>query len=708
MKLSQPHASAPRAIDTLLPNGHRAPWPLARMRRTIIGTYLLLISFIVVATVRLAWLQHHEELQRLTLLNAGMTHILEEHATRTLGEVDKVLLGIEQSVNDAGGLGRLDEKTLHDLMRRRHENLPQVQSFHILNASGQLLARSAQFPAPKLDMSASEPYRFHVGDATPGMRVFPTVQNPISGAAMLPVARRIQTADERFVGLVGGAVSIAYLTNFYDAVQLPPGVALSIVRADGVTLFRYPRDDGRVGRRLTDSPLFKGERPAAMAGTFIHTPLTDGIERLVSYHWRTDGAYALTVSMPLSNVLASWKPYVRRLLLSSVLTCMVFGILFAFIYRQLRHRERTETRLAQTQYAIDHAQDMMAWLDSTNHIRYANKAMCERHGYSPDELIGSHVSLIDRQLTDEFLVPYWETMRQHGSFRTESEHTTKLGEVFPVEALASHVMFEGVEHSCTTLRDISERKHAEAEIRELTRTLEQRVIDRTTELQQTVREMEAFAYSISHDLRAPLRAINGFSQVIVETEHTQLSEQGRSLLERIIKNSNRMGDLIDDILEYSRSSRSKLNKQIVDMEQLAQAVVREQQEFYPKAKVRIGPLPRVEGDVTMLRQILANLVDNALKYSSNHEAPEMDIGAEDRALDTLFYVKDNGAGFDMAYAGKLFGVFQRLHKEAEFPGTGVGLAIVKRLVERHGGRIWAEAEPNGGACFYFTLRKNYA
>lgn len=679
-----------------------------RIRRTIIGTYLLLIAFIVVATVRLAWLQHDEELERLTLLNAGMAHILEEHATRTLGEVDKVLLSIEQAISDAGGLARLDEHALHSLMLRRQENLPQVLSFHVVDAHGQLLAQSVQFPAQKLDFSSSEAYRFHTRDAAPGMRVSPATSNPESGVAMLPVSRRISTADGRFVGMLGAAVSIAYLKHFYDAIQLPPGIAISIVRLDGVVAFRYPQNDRMVGQRLANSPLFNADRPVTMAGTFADTSTTDGIDRLVSYHWRSDSAYALTVSMPLSNVLMAWKPYVRRLVLTSLLTCAVFGILFAFIYRQLRHRERTETRLAQTQYAIDHAQDMMAWLDSTNHLRYANKSMCERHGYSPEELIGSHVSLIDPKLTDEFLAPYWVAIRLNGSSIAETEHISKFGEVFPVEALTSHVVFEGVEYSCAILRDISERKRAEEKFRDLNRTLEQRVIDRTTELQQTVREMEAFAYSISHDLRAPLRAINGFSQMLMETEHEQLSVPGRTLLDRIVKNSNRMGDLIDDILEYSRSSRSKLNKQTVDMELLAQSVLREQQEFHPRAQVRIGSLPKVEGDNTMLRQILANLVDNALKYSAKQETPEVEIGAVAGESETLFYVKDNGAGFDMTYAGKLFGVFQRLHKESEFPGTGVGLAIVKRLVERHGGRVWAEAAPNGGACFYFTLRKNYS
>ena len=669
---------------------------------------MLLAIFVVVATLRLAWLQRDEEMRRLNLRNDSMAQILQEHAARTLGEADKVLRNIEQSVTDAGGVRRLEEKYLHEFMRGKLSNLPQVSSLYAIDKRGRLLALSAKYPVPQVDLTQSEPYRFHARDDSDRMHLSPTAPNPVSGEPTLPLSRRLNTANGRFAGIVGSAISVDYLTNFYNSVYLPPGIEISLVRTDGVVVFHYPRDAGQISVSLAGSPLFKDGKPAGAAGNFIQTSPADGIERLVNFRWLPEADYALAISVPLSNVLAAWEPYVRRLFLSSVLISTLFGLLFVFIYRQLRQRERMETRLAQTQYTIDHAQDMIAWLDRSNHIRYANKAMCDRHGYRLEELLNAHVSLIDRHLTDEFLVPFWETLRRTSVFRAETQHVTKTGAVFPVEALSSYVVFDGAEYSCVVLRDISERKQAEEEIRELNTTLEQRVADRTTELQQTVREMEAFSYSISHDLRAPLRAINGFSQMLIETEHEQLSEPGRTLLDRIVKNSNRMGDLIDDILEYSRSSRSKLNKQTVDMELLAQSIVREQQEFHPRAQVRIGSLPKVEGDITMLRQILANLVDNALKYSAKHEMPEVKIGAIDGESDTLFYVKDNGAGFDMTYAGKLFGVFQRLHKESEFPGTGVGLAIVKRLVERHGGRVWAEAEPNGGACFYFTLRKNYS
>ena len=251
------------------------------------------------------------------------------------------------------------------------------------------------------------------------------------------------------------------------------------------------------------------------------------------------------------------------------------------------------------------------------------------------------------------------------------------------------------------------RRLADAEegLRSMNETLEHRVAERTRELEIANRELESFSYSVSHDLRAPLRAINGFSQIILESEGGRISGEGKRLFDRIVRNSNRMGQLIDDILEYSRAGRSPLERTKVDMDALARAVARESSEDYPSTKIDIGQLPVVAGDRAMLRQILENLIGNACKYSARSEQPLIQIDARMTAGEMVFHVRDNGVGFEMQYAGKLFGMFQRMHAEGEFAGTGVGLAIVKRLIERHGGRIWAESVPGQGSVFHFTLER---
>jgi len=250
---------------------------------------------------------------------------------------------------------------------------------------------------------------------------------------------------------------------------------------------------------------------------------------------------------------------------------------------------------------------------------------------------------------------------------------------------------------------VTERKAQEEQILELNRTLEARVRRRTEDLERANRELEAFSYSISHDLRAPLRAINGFSQLVLEAEHEKLGDESLHMLERVAHNASRMGELIDDILEYSRSGRADMKSTNVDMEPLAHSVIEQLHDLYPKTAFLCAGLPTVRGDATMLRQVLLNLIDNAGKFSSRSDAPRVEVGCTTVGGEHVFSVRDNGAGFEMRYAEKLFGMFQRMHSEAQFPGTGVGLAIVKRLIERHGGRVWAESERERGATFYFTL-----
>ncbi len=249
--------------------------------------------------------------------------------------------------------------------------------------------------------------------------------------------------------------------------------------------------------------------------------------------------------------------------------------------------------------------------------------------------------------------------------------------------------------------DISERVAAQEEARALNASLEQRVSERTAELERTMRDMEAIAYSIAHDLRAPLRSVNGFSALIEEEEGERLSPGVRDMFGRINRSSQRMGQMITDMLELLRVVRVELEAVPVDMQALVETVVDELAPDTRQVEYDIGRLPTVLGDATLLRQVLVNLVDNALKYARHRAPPRVALGFDEGL--GAFWLRDNGMGFDMAHADKLFGLFQRLHAGSEVPGTGVGLAIVARIIERHGGRIWADAVPDEGATFWWTL-----
>jgi PAS domain S-box-containing protein len=335
-----------------------------------------------------------------------------------------------------------------------------------------------------------------------------------------------------------------------------------------------------------------------------------------------------------------------------------------------------------------------------------NDSFVRNSGYSREELIGNTAEEIgiwsdpaDRQL----LV---NTLKKDGYIHNlEAVFNKKDGKKMIGLMSASLMNFNDEPHLLAFTRDISEQKKNQQEIQLLNETLETRVKERTAELRVVNKELEAFAYTVSHDLRAPLRAIDGFANILKEDYENLLDKEGEKVVNTIIENTSRMGTLIDDLLAFSRLSRSPINLSRVNMNQVVEQAYSEvvDCEAGKLIQFKTGHLPEIMADHALIKQVWINLISNAVKFSSKCKKPQISISAKADNKSIVFEIKDNGVGFNMKYVGKLFGVFQRLHSVREFKGTGVGLAIVQRIVMRHGGVVWAKSEPESGTSFFFTL-----
>ncbi len=338
----------------------------------------------------------------------------------------------------------------------------------------------------------------------------------------------------------------------------------------------------------------------------------------------------------------------------------------------------------------------------------ANEGFARDSGYTVEEAVG--LTVLDLGI--------WAYPAQREAFVRQARADGRVsdyewafrrkdGEVREGQLFSTAIELGGVPCLISVVRDVTEQRRAEAEVRKLNAGLENRVRQRTMELEGALRELESFSYSISHDLRSPLRAIAGYARIIEEDYAAQLDGEGNRLLGRIVGGAIRMSELIDDLLDFSRIGRAELRLAPVEMNGLVREVLGEMPEAGSShgLQMRVGVLPTAVADRGLLRQVWANLLSNAIKYSRQKSAVAIEIGGSVEGDDIHYFVRDNGAGFDMQYAGKLFQVFQRLHRDPVFEGTGVGLAIVARVVQRHGGRVWAEGEPDKGATFHFTLPK---
>lgn len=346
--------------------------------------------------------------------------------------------------------------------------------------------------------------------------------------------------------------------------------------------------------------------------------------------------------------------------------------------------------------------------DVQGRIIWVNPAFTRLTGYTSQEAIGHTPRLLKSGEHDQTVYSeLWDTLLSGNVWRGQLSNLRKDGSLYTEEQTITPVPDEHgtLSHFIAIKHDVTERQRAREEILRLNEELEQRVRQRTAELTAVNRELEAFSSSVSHDLRAPLRSIQGFSKWLLDDHAEQLDAQGKDYLQRVYAASQRMQRLIDDLLNLARLAGGEMRREKVDLGGLAQTIAAELSQAHPDRSVEfiITRDLAADGDPHLLQVALENLFNNAWKYSSKHRTARIEFGLTEHGGTPVFFVRDDGAGFDPSYAHKLFAPFQRLHSDSEFEGTGIGLATVQRIVHRHGGSIWAEGGVERGAAFYFTL-----
>ncbi len=464
---------------------------------------------------------------------------------------------------------------------------------------------------------------------------------------------------------------------------------------------------GPLGQHVPYVTLFPAVLLAAVTGGLASGLLATAVSAGVAYFWFQGGVLDHGASLAMATFVGSGAAIcvVGELnLRARARLRQSRGELLRTVDR-LREREESSRRYGAL---VESASDAIFAKSLDGRIESWNKGAEALYGYTAEEVLGRPVTILAPEDRRHEIPRLIEDVSR--GLRVQNLETVRLrkdGTLVEVALQLSPIHGrEGTVVSISTVaRDVTERKRLEREVRLLNTELEARVVSRTAEIERANRELEAFSYSVSHDLRAPLRSVGGFARILEEDHGEKLDAEGRRCLGRIVAGAERMGLLIDDMLKLSRISRGELVKEDVDLSDLARAIADERR---PDTGGRLVTVVVADGlrataDRRLLRVALGNLFDNAFKYTSKKPEARVEFGTANGNGERYFFVRDDGAGFDPAYAGKLFGAFQRLHTEAEFPGTGIGLATVQRVVQRHGGRAWAEGQVDHGATFYFTL-----
>lgn len=677
---------------------------------------MIIIGLAIAGASAFTWQDIKQDLQTNQAATQQLTNALaeslENHIEAVFRDAANAAYSASLRVEGAGGPRRLGgEARLHEELKRELSNGKSTARLVLLGAGSKVLASSAEFP---VRTAALQPPDVEWTSQAFGSREFRLGQpqrSAFDGEWVIPLSYPFRGAGDKPGGLVRAEVRVAHFVHSWASLSQAHRTSVVLGTTDGNTLARSPFRDDYLG----PSRGFRNflEIAKAPAGNVEYTAVRDGVTRF--YAWRRMKLDPLFIAIGVDKeaIVAPWQARSMRRGIALAVSCLGLLALAAALIWHLRRlgRSEAELRAAEVKYlaAMENSTIGVVVLGIDRQWKHLNQASCEMFGYSREELLAlpagslapaderaKRGAEIDRLLSGHVESKDYELpmMRKDGQTIWVQVHASLLRDAHDRPA---SIMLH--------MQDVTERRRSDQAIRALNEDLERRVDERTAELKRANQELEAFSYSAAHDIRSPLVTLGGFVDLLTR-DLGDVPAKAAKRLENIKRQVGHMNATVDDILALSQSGHSALRLGPVDMFGLVSELCEHIELGAAERSVRwiIGPLPEVWGDRGLLREALSNILGNAFKYTRGRDPAFIEIGVES-ATTTMaeIFVRDNGAGFDASKAKEMFLPFRRLHSSAEFEGTGVGLAIVQRIIERNGGKVWAESLPPGGAVIRFTL-----
>ena len=691
---------------------------LARTRlRELVARYGLHASVVLICLVfsAMLWtglfLQLNIERERIIESkrqeNANLTRVFEEHVARTIRAAEVMLQEIETEYRRYG--------MKFDLARYAKDRGIYLDPYNILaivDENGDLVLANSPLSG-RISLRKTDSYQYHALHDTPEIFISMPRIGATTGKWTVYLTRRINKADGSFGGLSSVGMDPSYFSRIYTELDLGKDSVVTVAGRDGIVRARAMGADLTAGQSLASAGLFTRHLPAANHGSYISAGKVDQIIRIFSY--RALKNYALVVVIGTSKAVALSDYDRRRSIymqaaggMTAVILCLGLFTLFQIERSERANEERRHSeRLFRT--LADGAPVGIFRTDAAGKCVYVNGRWCDIAGMQPEAALGEGWAAAIHPDDRERVFKDWGAAANDGQlFLSEYRFQTQDGTVTWVvgQARAETDSKGKVLSYVGTITDITEQKQAEETIRRINIELEQRVKERTVQLETANQELEAFTYSVSHDLKAPLRGIDGYSRLLLKEYSARLDDEGRRFLQNVRRATLQMNQLIDDLLAYSRLERYVLQTTQVNMQALIDALlvecVTEVQNRGVAVTVTLS-CTTVRADRDGLAMALRNLLDNALKFSRDVPRPAIEISGHNTGISCILWVRDNGTGFDMKFHDRIFDMFQRLHRAEDYPGTGVGLAIVRKAMKRMGGRAWAQSEPGQGTTFYLEI-----